>query len=259
MDDALADRIHRLWDELADFDAARPDAARDHLLASLCALVDAQNANWLGAVRLPDIAPVDPAHGWRPRKVIYLHPSPPIDAALAEQVKRIEQGNIDLSTVRNVAQAGVFRANRLIDLVPEEWFASAYYQAYYKGLGREDAIWAGCPVNEDAEVYFGIFRHVGRPRFGAAERETVAYALRGLKWFHRRQMLAHGLLVASTPLTAAERAVLQELLTGRPEKEIAAGLDKSHHTIHEYVTNIYRKFGVQNRAALMALWLGKAN
>jgi DNA-binding CsgD family transcriptional regulator len=72
-------------------------------------------------------------------------------------------------------------------------------------------------------------------------------------------MLAHGLMVASAPLTPTERDVLQELLTGQPEKLIAAALGKSYHTVHEYVASIFRKFGVGNRAALMALWLGRGS
>lgn len=258
MDDAFADRIHVLWDELADFDAARTDTAAEHLLKALCALVDAQNATWMGVVRMADILPGDPAHGWRPRTIRFLHPSRPLDDAAKAQFKNLEHGSVDATTIRNVALAGTFRANRLIDLVPESWFDSAYYQIYYRGIGNHDTIWAAFPLSEDAEIYFGIHRDGGHPRFSSAECAIVAYALRGLKWFHRQQMLSHGLLVARTPLTPVERDVLQGLLTGQSEKQIATTLDKSYHTIHEYVSSIFRKFGVNNRAALMALWLGKA-
>lgn len=259
MNDAdIAARIHTLWDELADFDAARVDAARDHLLAGLCELVDAQNAMWFGAVRMADILPGDPVHGWRPRTIHHLHPARPRDATAKEQVKNLEQGVVDITTVRNVALAGTFRANRLIDLVPASWFDSAYYQLCYRDVGYEDAIWAGFPVNEDVETYFGVLRDVDHPRFGEAERDAVAYALRGLKWFHRQQLLGHGLLAARSPLTPTERSVLQALLTGQSEKQIAAALGKSYHTTHEHVSGIFRKFNVNNRAALMALWIGKA-
>ena len=114
------------------------------------------------------------------------------------------------------------------------------------------------PVNEDAESWFGIHRALDCPPFTEAERDVIAYALRGIKWFHRQLMLSHGLLLAATPLTPNERRVLHLLLTGRSEKLIAAELDRSYHTVHECVTAIFRKFGVNNRAALMALWLGKA-
>lgn len=252
-----SERIHALWDELADFDATRANDALDHLMAGLCRLTDAQNANWIGAVRMADILPGDPVHGWRPRCVLFLHPSTQIDASVKDQVKNLELGCVDETTILNVALAGTFRANRAIDLAPG-WLESDYYRRYFEPLGHRDVIWAGVPVNSDAECYFGIFREDPHSRFTPEERDLVAHALRGLKWFCRRLMLSHGLTVATSPLTATEREVLGGLLSGLSEKQIAAARHQSPHTTHEYVTNIYRKFGVGNRAALMALWLGKA-
>ncbi|TAN47455.1 MAG: LuxR family transcriptional regulator [Methylococcaceae bacterium] len=250
--------IHGLWDELADFDAARSDEALLHLMGGLCKLARAGNAAWVGAVRMDTLSPNDMAQGWRPRIVRHLHPSPPLDAATREQMDRLEHGAVDETIIRNLACAGTFRANRLRDLVGPEWFATPYYRIYYQGVGREDAVWVAFPVNQDAESWFGVFRGPDQPPFSAAERDELAYVLRGLKWFHRQAMLSHGLLVANGPLTPAERRVLRLLLTGLTEKEIADQLGRSHHTIHQWVTSIYRKFGVNNRAALMALWLGQA-
>lgn len=255
--DETSERIHTLWDELADFDAASADDALDHLMAGLCQFVDAQNANWIGAVRMADILPSDPVHGWRPRVVRFLHPSAQIDAKVKEQTKNLEQGSVDESTIRNVALAGTFRANRANDLV-SGWFESDYCRRYFTAFGVTDVIWVGAPVNADAECYFGVFRAGDHPRFTPAERDLVGYALRGLKWFYRRQMLSRGLMLADSPLTVVERQVLGGLLTGLIEKQIAAAQGQSPHTTHEYVSAIYRKFGVGNRAALMALWLGKA-
>lgn len=255
----LEESIYRLWDELADFDAAGADDALDHLLSGLCQFVDAQNANWFGAVRLPDLIPGDPAHGWRPRAMHFLHPARPLDEKVREQIGKLDVGIVDETTMRNISLAGKFRANRLADLVPESWFDGDYYRLYYRSADHGDAIWVGVPLNEDTECYFGIFRDCARPRFTSEERDCVAHALRGLKWFCRRQMLSHGLMVAGAPLTPAERGVLLGLLTDRTEKEIAAELGRSSHTVHEYVTSLYRKFGVGNRAALIALWLGKSS
>ena len=97
------------------------------------------------------------------------------------------------------------------------------------------------------------------PPFTESERDVIAFALRGIKWFHRQLLLSHGLLVANTPLTPVERHVLQGLLTGLAEKEIAAAQGHSYHTTHRHVSSIFRKFGVNNRSALMALWLGRAS
>lgn len=250
--------IYNLWDGLADFEAAHSDKALSHLMTGLCTLAGAWNISWMGAVCLDSSCSGDPIKGWRPRVVSFLHPTPPLDGNTREQMAKLEQGDVDENIVRNLDGAGTFRANRLRDLVGPEWFESLYYRVYYLGVGTADTIWVAFPVNEDAESWFGIHRAPGLPPFTEAERDAVAYALRGIKWFHRQLMLSHGLLVAATPLTPAERQVLHLLLTGLSEKLIAAELDKSYHTVHERITAIFRKFGVNNRAALMALWLGQA-
>lgn len=52
------------------------------------------------------------------------------------------------------------------------------------------------------------------------------------------------------------REVLELLLTGMPEKQIAAVLCRSPATVHEHALAIYRHFGVSSRPQLMALLLG---
>ena len=46
------------------------------------------------------------------------------------------------------------------------------------------------------------------------------------------------------------------LLTGLSEKQIAAELNLSTNTAHQYVTSLYRRFGARNRPSLTAQWLG---
>jgi DNA-binding CsgD family transcriptional regulator len=48
------------------------------------------------------------------------------------------------------------------------------------------------------------------------------------------------------------RQTLSELLRGRSEKEIAGALELSPHTVHQYVTMLYRRFDVRSRAELQA-------
>jgi len=259
MPDAQAcERIHAAWDALAEFDAARIDGSLTFLLQHLCDLVGARNADWIGVVRLADNTPQDPVFGWRPPIVHFLHPNEKLHANIKEQARRLDLGLADEVVVRIVAMAGKFRACRLRDVVPDGWFETDFYREYYQDCGHDDAMYIAFPVNEDVESYFGIFRATGQPPFTVEERDTLAYALRGIKWFHRQLLLSHGLLIAETPLTSAERRVVRYLLTGLAEKQIAAELGQSHHTTHEHVASIYRKFGVNNRATLVALWLGSS-
>ena len=67
------ERIHGLWDELADFGAHETDAALTHALRTTSALIGAQQAFWMATVRLlPDN---DPPCGWRIRTLKRLHES----------------------------------------------------------------------------------------------------------------------------------------------------------------------------------------
>ena len=257
IDDETRAIIHEMWDALADFDAVEVEKSRNHLLGRLCALLGAHNATWIGAVRMPNPSPDDPVRGWRPRALRRLHLDPKFELAANEQAKRLEAGIADVTTLRVVAQAGTFRVNLLADLAPEGWFDGDFYRSFYLESGHCDAIWAAVPINEDAETYFGFYRRVGEPRFGPVERDIVDFALRGLRWFHRLQMLGEGIGVASAPLTPTERRVLHGLLQGLAEKQIAQANAQSPHTTHEYVKRIFRKYGVSSRSALMALWLGK--
>lgn len=250
-------RVQRLWDSLAEIPAARSDDAFDFLLRSLCEMFDAANAGWIAAVRLPDAAGNDPAGGWRPRDAGYLRLTDDIAAARAEQYQRLEAGEVDPNIVENIRRSGQWRANRLTDLVEADWFESEYYRRFYAATGRADAIWAGCPVNEEVELYVNVYRQVDQPPFDEVERDRFLESLRGLKWLFRQHLFSHGLSVAEAPLTPAEREVLQALLFGDTKEEIAARTGRSPHTVHHHCKAIYQKFGVNNRASLMALWLGR--
>lgn len=56
-------------------------------------------------------------------------------------------------------------------------------------------------------------------------------------------------------LTPRLSETLNHLLLGRSEKEIAAKLGLSRHTVHTYVTKLYRVHGVDSRAMLMAYFV----
>ena len=257
-DPIVRERIHAIWDALADFDAAKIDEALTFLQTKLCELINAQNADWIGVVHLDASPSGDAIDGWRPPVIRVLRHNEKFLASLKEQTRNLGHGIVNDVIIHIVGMSGRFRVCRLCDVMPAEWFESSLYRSYYLDCGHRDAIYVAFPVNADAESWFGLFRATGQPPFSAGDRDTLAYALRGIKWFHRQLLLSHGLQVASTPLTHVERQVLQGLLTGLAEKKIAAAQGQSHHTTHEYVSAIFRKFGVNNRAALMALWLGRS-
>jgi DNA-binding CsgD family transcriptional regulator len=62
-------------------------------------------------------------------------------------------------------------------------------------------------------------------------------------------------IAATLPRRQGE--VLRALKEGLSEKQIATRLKISHHTVHIYVKALYRRFGVNTRSELIALWLSE--
>jgi DNA-binding NarL/FixJ family response regulator len=58
-------------------------------------------------------------------------------------------------------------------------------------------------------------------------------------------------------LSPRMRDTLQLLLGGDSEKEVAAKLGLSQHTVHIHVKNLYKRLSVCSRAELMAKCLGR--
>ena len=254
-DAALQERIHGLWDELAAFEAADTDTALMHLLSTVAGLIDAQNAYWMGAVRMSDDER-DPLLGWRPRRIQYLRPLPNDEKFTQQRLREINRGAIDESVVAHARLAGTFRARRLCDVVSPDWFKSATYRGYV-ARGVYDSLVVSAPVSSMSEAYYGFLRMRRRDPFTEAQRDIAFYAMRGLTWFHRHVLLGRGLLIARSPLSPTERRVMALLLTDRSEKLIAADIDVSPSSLHTYVRDILRKFGVSGRSGLTALWLGR--
>jgi DNA-binding NarL/FixJ family response regulator len=60
----------------------------------------------------------------------------------------------------------------------------------------------------------------------------------------------------SEPLQPRLVKILEQLLPGYSEKQVAARLGYSPHTVHTYIKAIYQHFGVSSRSELLAKVLG---
>lgn len=256
MDTTIREEIHRAWDELADFGAGKSVQAVARLMAFLCGQGGAWNATWAGPVRVDENYGADPLQGWRVGAVQTLHAiAPHPDEGHFKDILRIfDRREIDPSFLLPLRDVGAFRTYSFRRELPADWFESAFYEHHYGSVGIFDAVFVAFPLNEAAESHFGFY---SRKTFTDEEIALLAYALRGIKWFHRDLMLSQGLLMAASPLTVAERRVLQLLLTDASEKRVGQQLGLASSTVHQHVVRIYRKFGVSSRAGLMSLWLSR--
>lgn len=253
------ERNHALWDRLADFPAAETDAALFHLMRTLCDWLRADNAVWVGGVRLAQGAEAarDPMYGWRPRAARPLAPPPEPQLTMRRAINQ-HDNEPAMTSQALCAEAGRFRVRRLHDgLVDLEAFReTAHYRDFYELPGVSDRLWVVFPVNVDTESYFVFDLYRTERRFTAAEAALAGEVLRGLKWLHRNLLLSHGLLVARQALSPVQRRLLGLLLTDRSKTAVAAELGVTPGTAHQYALELYRRFGVKGRAGLMALWLG---
>lgn len=248
----------RLWDELADLSAGNISQALCHCMDSLCESVQADNAFWLGLVRM-DTGPQsrDPYAGWRIRCAEVLKPEHTSSERMQKGLQLLHQETPSADAQAVMADAGTFRVHSLgtgvLDL--ESFMQTEHYDFFFRQKNINDRIWVVFPVNEDVESCFMIDTHTPDRFFTESELNRIATALRGVKWFHRRLLLSHGLGISEQPLTPAERRLLPELLAGDTEKVIADRIGLTQPTVHQYATSIYRKFDVRGRTEFMAIWL----
>ncbi|MDH5785076.1 MAG: LuxR family transcriptional regulator [Chromatiales bacterium] len=248
--------IHELWDGMSQFGASRSDAALDYVLASLCRLIDAQYAFWMGGVRMSNAFVNDPINGWRLAAVHHLHDSPESRATYKQHLRRLRKGEVDACFVAHLRMAGEYRVNINSQVLPQSWFESEFYQTMHAAQGKQDGILVAVPLGEDVESWFGFHRiNHARPHFGDKEKQLLFTAVRSMKWFHQQVALSHGILLAEKPLTQLERQVLNELLTGKSAKDIATTLTLTTATVSTYTKRLCHKFNVRGRSQLTALWL----
>jgi DNA-binding CsgD family transcriptional regulator len=250
-----------LWDDLGEFDSCALNDALAHCMRCICEWIGAQNAFWIGAVRMVDgkESAGDPSGGWRIGAIEVLNPEYTSRRRLRTAAKSHQQGEPDPGDTTRVvvAEMGQFRAYSLgtgvVDL--KTFRKTDHYDYFYRQPGISDRIWVISPINDRAESYF-IFDKYGKGRrFRTADLKLAAAALRGIKWFHRELLLCRGLGISQSPLAPAERRVVLQLLSGVAEKVIAQRLKLTRATVHHYVTDVYRKFGVRGRSEFMSLWL----
>lgn len=103
---------------------------------------------------------------------------------------------------------------------------------------------AVCPTLDGrAFVACLLFRWAGAPAFDSAQRALVHAVVSETRW---------QACTTSLPgrLSPRLRQVLSLLLEGKTKKEVAAELDLSAHTVHDYTRELYRTLGVHSRAEL---------
>jgi DNA-binding CsgD family transcriptional regulator len=131
----------------------------------------------------------------------------------------------------------------------DRWYRSALANEQLRVHDCDHFIVSTVPVVPGTVASLALFRAWGEQRFGAREQLLVELV---------HEELAREWRAAREPsLSPRQREVLELLCRGASEKEIAAALELSIHTVHDHVKALHRAYEARSRGELMALAMGR--
>jgi DNA-binding CsgD family transcriptional regulator len=246
-DDILLDEndVRELVRLLGQVIAAKGDqtAKRNLVMEGLCRLLDADAWAW---------SLVHMELGSAPRQVVFLHDGIP-DERLPHYLSAIEHEDLQWILNRLVVDAvtrrqPVTRRDRqLFSDWPEDSIA---FRTWVDKANLRSLILMAWPIVTGGFSGIGIYRNADRPAFGARETRIAHIVLSEIPWLHeegwgeeRGDSLVN--------LSKRPREILSLLVQGRARNQIADDLGLSIHTVHGYVRDIYRHFGVNSHLELI--------
>src|ERR1700685_3701364 len=136
-------QLQDLCAEVNECGPADADPAALHFMGGLCRLLRADNAFWVGSVRMigGPKAQRDHQHGWRGRSVMMLHSTVPRRLITARSLREQDKGTPSMSTHAITEGAGQRRVRRLRGLVAFPGFPPP--PPFCSLLGP---LWAGGPA-----------------------------------------------------------------------------------------------------------------
>lgn len=249
LDDAR--RLLRLALDLRDLPAGSVDQRR-HAVVGIAALVGAQVGMWLEME-------VTPAHGLGLRTVVDVgwesEAKRQAFVAYTEGVHTPEEIDPSLARLGPALAAGR-TALRRQDLVEDrDWYRNEHVQRYR----REGGVDAFVALSRHAPggamtTAVSLHRPWGDRQFSEREQNLVALFQSECTFLFEPPPLVPLELLGG--LAPRLRDTLLGLAAGKSEKQLAADLGLSPHTVHEYVKALHRHFGVKSRGELLGLCLG---
>ena len=140
------------------------------------------------------------------------------------------------------------------------WLRGEMFNEYFRPSRFDDELFSFCPVPNGrrggVDLWNGISlnRALGDPPFAGRERRV-------LRLIHSELRPLVGTRIASLrdaadrPLSPRLQQILDLLLSGSSEKQIAEQCGLAKSTVNEYVGALYKRYGVSSRAELMAKFL----
>ena len=147
------------------------------------------------------------------------------------------------------------------DIADRRWFEDVKVRRLLP-QGWNDVLASHWAASEDRLVTLALLLRRDQPRPGPESRRLVSLMLRAMAPIVDREMFREveappvevpaEAFLEGRDLSERQADVLQLLLRGMSEKEVARQLGVSTHTVHTHVKKLYAEFGVSSRGELLA-------
>lgn len=233
--------------------ARQPALWKQHMLEKLCQLVRAPVG------MMSHLRNVQPGKPWQ--VVSYIDNDD--DGRRRHRAARVV---LDGHERRDPMQALARRRGQLVtvrrrDVIDDgAWYASSQVQEVRRAVGVDDCIYSLYRLPRRGwAMALCVHRAWGDSRpFTEREQQIVHLIHSGLDCFYQREAGSSEPAGEDPGLTARMRQTLHLLLSGASEKQVAAAMSLSRHTVHVYVRSLYRRFNVNSRAELLALFVPRS-
>ena len=238
----------RLTHELRDLPRGSL-AQRQHAIEGLCALVGAKVGMWLNLTLTGDGhiligSPIDLGWGTEGERRAFV-------SYLGAQPRSLDPS---LPPLERLIRNQVATASRHGVLPDRAWYGSDHVQEFRRPGGVDDFIYSGRLQPDGVHVDgLSLHRPWGERPFSPREIGLVDAFQRESAWIVERPSPVPAALLAELPPRLRE--VLLGLTRGLGEKQLAAELKLSPHTVHDHVKALYRRLHVGSRGELLSLCL----
>lgn len=164
---------------------------------------------------------------------------------------------------------------RLLDIAPDDFVHSQYYQKYYFAASVVDELLLLFRPVDQIGIWISIYRSEGSVSFTEEERQRLALLEPILRQCVLRHYSEHDVMLddaqesrdnyqhvvrvqqhfASDVLTQREQQIMQLMLQGHSSKSAAKALDISPETERVHRKNIYAKLSVTSQVELLVMFL----
>jgi DNA-binding CsgD family transcriptional regulator len=244
---ALANQMHDL--------SADAGLRRQTLLEGLCRLTDS-----IGAVSV--IGPIACAtgthRGCAQNNVVAVGFGDRLQCAAVKRYYRLPRSpNLMAKAVmrmgRHRADGRLITVSRRMAVDDESWYADpSVRDLRLKCWGVDDCLYSLFPFSKGRGGWICLHRARSQRVPYTSRHVALVHTFHSeLDWFYRAAP-AIGSDDRDGRLTVRQRQTLDRLLAGDSEKQVAAELGVSRHTVHVHIKSIYRHYGVHSRNELLA-------